>query len=453
MGKTTNQLITLADQASRGDGHGARKTLSALQDLHFQIAGETVHGAPLSALELSLQHSFRELHGIIRDLSEEGAKLTPALSDHVMSFGERLSSEIVAAALASHMPAVHADSRSFILTDSHHGSAAPLLWESYARLRRRIPYLAADNVVVMGGFIGSTEDGVTTTLGRGGSDYSASIIGAAINAEEIQIWTDVDGMLSCDPRVLPVVYRVRSISYQEATVMAGRGAKVLHPETTKPAIRQRIPLVIRNSRRPENEGTRIAPVADPCANAVKTIAVKENLLLLEMRSPGLFQDLCYRKGIEPALLVQSGKTLYAGLNNDDMLKLGSIDSLPVEFTASIEVRLHRDVAWVSLIGEGVRRECNLAGRALYALRHSGAKLVASNASPIALSLIVPQSEVRRSCRLLHEEFFAYADRNAFAPYVPEEKQKPELHLPLHASERFAGQAGQAFAGWLPERAR
>ena len=181
---------------------------------------------------------------------DEGREVTPALLDEIASFGQRMSSQIVAAALEiGGVPSVHLDARQLILTDSRHTHATPLYWESYANWRE-IPYLGDGRVAVMGGFIGATKDGVTTTLGRGGSDLTASIVGAGISADEIQIWTDVDGMLTCDPRVFQGGYRLRSLSYQEAAALAGSGAKVLHPDTVTPAIRQRIPLVIRNSRRP-----------------------------------------------------------------------------------------------------------------------------------------------------------------------------------------------------------
>lgn len=431
IGKTTNHLLSMAGEASRGHGYNARRTLDALQDTHFRIAEDLVSGKNLDSLERSLQNSFRELHGVIRDLSEDGRTLTAQLSDSIVSFGERLSSEITAAALLeTHVPAVHLDSREVIVTDDHFGSAAPLLWETYARLRRRIPYIAENNVPVMGGFIGSTGSGATTTLGRGGSDLTASLVGAGICADEIQIWTDVDGMLSCDPRVLRTVYRVRSISYAEATTMAGCGAKVLHPDTAKPAVRQRIPLVIRNSRRPEHEGTSISPVAGPCFNAVKTIAVKENLLVFEIRSRAellaALQDFCYRRNIEPALLQGYGDTVYLGLSNTDVSRLGSIENLQGDIPGGFEVRLRKDMAWISLIGEGVCREANVTGRALHALRSVDATLAARHGSAIALSLMVPQRELKRSCRLLHDEFFAQIDASAFALVTPEEPKQTKL---------------------------
>jgi len=235
------------------------------------------------------------------------------------------TSEIVAAALRSGgVPSVHLDARQMILTDSRHTNATPLYWESYANLRRVIPYLSDGRLVVMGGFIGSTKDGVTTTLGRGGSDLTASIVGAGISADEIQIWTDVDGMLTCDPRVLQAGYRLRSLSYQEAAALAGAGAKVLHPDTVAPAVRQRIPLVIKNSRRPAVEGTRIIPVVPPCSNPVKAIACKPDLTVLEIRPKderdpaelaAALGEMCELHGIPVEFLCQNEGTIFLALKS------------------------------------------------------------------------------------------------------------------------------------------
>src|SRR6202043_2961276 len=170
--------------------------------------------------------------------------------------------------------AVHVDARSVIVTDRRHMQAAPNFAETYARLAAAIAPLAAKQVVVMGGFIGSTEDGVTTTLGRGGSDYTASIVGAGIGASEIQIWTDVDGMLTADPTILPGGHRVKTISFAEAAELAYFGAKVLHPATVLPAIEKNIPVRILNSRRPEVEGTLIVSDPPPSTCPIRSIACK-----------------------------------------------------------------------------------------------------------------------------------------------------------------------------------
>ena len=213
---------------------------------------------------------------------EAARSLSPALSDAVLSFGERLSSLIVTAAFRREgIDATHLDARRVLVTNGRHSQATPLHAETDALLRSRI---SEERVTVMGGFIGATEDGVTTTLGRGGSDYTAAIVGAAIGAEEIQIWTDVDGMLTCDPRLVPDGHCLQSISYGEAEELAKSGAEVLHPATVAPAIWQGIPIVIRNSRNPGAPGTRIA-AETPCDGVVMSIACKTGISLLHLHAP------------------------------------------------------------------------------------------------------------------------------------------------------------------------
>src|SRR5208337_3381136 len=212
-------------------------------------------------------------------------ELTPRSIDAISSYGERLSSYIVTQAFRhSGMETGHLDSRYLIVTDKRHTQATPLFPQTYARLAAVVPPVAARGVVVMGGFIAASEDGVTTTLGRGGSDFTASIVGAGTGAEEIQIWTDVDGMLTADPTILPGGHRVKCISFDEAAELAYFGAKVLHPATVLPAIAKNIPVLILNSRRPDVEGTRIVSQAVHCGNAVKSIACKRNIALVNIHS-------------------------------------------------------------------------------------------------------------------------------------------------------------------------
>jgi aspartate kinase len=268
IGKTTNRLLHIAEFAAKGDGVTAWRKLLALQADHLQISAK---------LGLSLDHElerlFGELRGDILEIASLGS-ITPELWACVASFGERLSSLIVGAAFEKcGIPARHIDARTLILTDGNHQEAKPLTIESYAKIRRAIPCANRELVPVLGGFIASTEDGSASTLGRGGSDYTASLIGAAINAEEIQIWTDVDGMLTCDPRLMEGAQCLETISYEEAERMARLGAKVLHPETVLPARKLRVPISIRNSRNPSHPGTTINASAS-AAGVVKSIAAQ-----------------------------------------------------------------------------------------------------------------------------------------------------------------------------------
>jgi aspartate kinase len=300
LGNTTDQLLRIAEQAAAGQKDGYTEALAQLRVRHLALAPRLVHW--------KVKEHFVELTLVLENVAISGG-LSAASWDAVASFGERLSSVILTAALVlKGIPAVHLDARQFVVTDERHMEASPLVIETYAKVRRAVAQAGSPRVVVMGGFIGATENGATTTLGRGGSDLTASLVGAALGADEIQIWTDVDGMLACDPRILPGGRCLDVISYEEAGQMARFGAKVLHPATVLPAMRQRIPVVIRNSRNPEAPGTRVVHTSAGAARTVKSIAcqgcqialVGEDILLdgtLGSRVLGALQ----RKGIHLAL--------------------------------------------------------------------------------------------------------------------------------------------------------
>ena len=428
MGKTTDRLVELADEAARGHSYFVWKRLKDLQEFHLEEAAKLTNGEAFEALEHSLRKQFSHLCRVIFETTDEGGEFTAALRDEILSLGERVSSEIMAAALNSAgVDSLHLDSRKVILTDAKHTQATPLYWESYARLRRAIPYRAEHHTVVMGGFIGATAAGATTTLGRGGSDLSASIVGAGISAEEIQIWTDVDGMLSCDPRVLDGGYRLKCLSYEEALTMARAGAKVLHPATVLPAIRQRIPLVIRNTRRPACEGTSITAHAGFCTNPVKSIACKPDVTVLELRRPGGVPDLveslgqlCENYGVTSELIAQSGDVVYLAVRSQDRF-----DDLQMKLDACVEVRVRTGQALIALIGVGAQKP-SITARVAGALENPDAIVVSDSRSPLAMTILVPQRDLHQSVEKLHCEFFKHVDSRVFA-------ESPR-NVPDHAEE-------------------
>src|SRR5499427_690054 len=284
MGKTTNKLLAIANSAIAGKREDYIQQLHDLRDMHSREARQVVPLADRAALDRTLDEHFQELTELVKGLAVLG-ELTPRSIDAISSYGERLSSFIVTLAFRRFgMKAEHVDSRDVIVTDRRHTHAAPNYPETYRRLSETIPPIAAHSGVVMGGFIASTETGVTTTLGRGGSDFTAAIVGAGLDAEEIQIWTDVDGMLTADPTILPIGHRVKTISFAEAAELAYFGAKVLHPATVVPAIEKNIPVLILNSRRAEVPGTRITAEFVHCENIVKSIACKRKITLLNIHS-------------------------------------------------------------------------------------------------------------------------------------------------------------------------
>jgi aspartate kinase len=412
LGDTTNRLVQIADDAERGHRYIAWKGVKELWEYHSDVAEEVVDGPAYRCLDESLRHHFTALHRIVATLEDEGGELTPALRDEILSYGERLSSEIVTAALhRAGRPSAHLDARQLILTDDRHTHATPLYWETYAKMRRIIPRLAIDRTVVMGGFIGATESGATTTLGRGGSDLTASITGAALCAEEIQIWTDVDGMLTCDPRVFDRGYQLRSISYEEAAAMAKSGAKVLHPDTAEPATRQRIPITIRNSRQPDVPGTRVVATAEPSTHVVKSIACKSNLTVLEIRLHAdpvanleALQQLCGCHGVSPEFLAASGDSVYLAINSSDRY-----DRLQMDLAGCVEVRLRTERAIITLVGTDVPNTPGLKAQVLGALKNREAVVLWENDKAPAMSIVVPQPDLRKSVEMLHRELFASPD--------------------------------------------
>lgn len=277
MAKTTDRLVEIGESAAAGRRAKALRLLEALREFHDR---ET---AALGEQEI-LRPIFEELTELVHGLAVLG-ELTPRARDAVMSYGERLSSLIVARYFAHFgLLAVHVDSQRCMITDDRHTQAQPLDAPTRARMKKlAAPQIAAGKIVVMGGFIGATRSGVTTTLGRGGSDYSAAIFGAALGAKRIEIWTDVDGVLTADPRVYAHAKPVPQISFEEAAELAYFGAKVLHPATILPAIEKNIPVQVLNSRRPEAKGTRIARRA-AAAGQFRAIACKRNITLVDITS-------------------------------------------------------------------------------------------------------------------------------------------------------------------------
>jgi aspartate kinase len=418
LGKTTGRLLELAHEVSRGHKYFVSKQLAELRDYHFDEAAEAVSGEPLERLESSLKRHFRDLYTLLSEIAEEGRQLTPAVLDEIASYGERMSSEVMAAALESAgVPSVHVDARRVILTDDCHTQATPLYWETYAKLRR-LKELYSDRVPVMGGFIGATASGATTTLGRGGSDLSASIVGAGISAEEIQIWTDVDGMLTSDPRIGGDFHRVRSISYAEATEMARCGAKVLHPDSVMPAIRQHIPIVIRNSKNPANEGTRIGPGATG-SGMVKSIACRQDRMVLEIRMEGAgemelntqaLEQMCGRHGMSPEWIGRQGAAAFLAVNGG-----ATPDQARAPFEGCVQVRIHPRSAVLTLVSDRIASVPDVFGRVRNALKQIPAMVLAAPQSEHALVVVVPQSELSQSAALLHREFFTQPDPSVFAP--------------------------------------
>jgi aspartate kinase len=407
MGKTTNRLLKIADLAVAGRRDEALRELMSLRDFHLRESG----------MERTVDEHFQELSELVKGLAVLG-ELTPRSIDAISSFGERLSSLIVTNFFQHHgLNAVHVDARKVIVTDHRHTQAIPLFDQTYAKLAGAIPALAEHQVVVMGGFIASTESGVTTTLGRGGSDFTASIVGAGIGAEEIQIWTDVDGMLTADPNVIPNARRIKVISFTEAAELAYFGAKVLHPATVMPAIDRDIPVMILNSRRPEVEGTRIQSAAVPSRNVVKSIACKRKVVVLNIHSTHMFMAHGFMRRIfevfdrhQTSIDMIATSVVSVSLTLDQPERIEAIAADLREFA---EVSIDPNQAIICMVGENMRHTPGVAARVFKALNGVNVRMVSQGASELNLGFVVAGEDLTRAVEGLHNEFFTDLDPAVF----------------------------------------
>jgi aspartate kinase len=416
MGKTTNKLLEAAHEAAAGHRDGALALVDEMRSNHL-AHGIALAGSYAAELDRYIRAHFEWLDELVKGLSVVG-ELSARSTDAVASVGERLSSLVLSFALRSAgMRAQHIDSRRVIFTDDAFTQAQPLFEETYAQLRENVRPAAQRSVVVMGGFIASTRSGQTTTLGRGGSDYSAAIVGAGIGADEIQIWTDVDGMLTADPRIIPGGHRVKSISFEEAAEMAYFGAKVLHPATLAPAVERNIPVLILNSRRPDVEGTRITSEAVPCGNPVKSISCKRNITILNITSTrmllahGFMRRIFevfdrYRTSID--MVSTSEVSVSLTLDNRE-----HVEAICRELSEFAQVSMEDGHAIVCLVGEKIRHTPGIAGRAFQVLRKKNIRMISQGASLLNLGFVVVEADLKETVAALHAEFFSDLDPAVF----------------------------------------
>ena len=419
MGKTTNKLLAMAGDAAADKREAALEQHAALRQFHMTESAKVTRPEDKAALAAVIESHFQELGAFLEELVEL-REFPPQYVDLVSSYGERLSSHVVAAAFRFFGMAGHyADSREVIVTDRRHTQAAPLYPRTYAKLAAQIKPLAeSGKIVVMGGFIGSTQDGFTTTLGRGGSDFSAAIVGAGIGAEEIQIWTDVDGMLTCDPRVAPGGHRVKVISFAEAAELAFFGAKVLHPATVIPAVEKNIPVLILNSRNPSNPGTRLVKDSVKCKNPVKSIACKQNVTMVNIISARMLFAHGFLKSIFDVfdkfetsvdLVSTSEVSVSVTLDNPE-----SLEKIREALAQIAEVNVFENQAVISLVGDAIRETSGLGARIFRAVEKVNVRMVSQGASMLNLSMVVDGADLKPAVESLHRELFADLDPEVFA---------------------------------------
>jgi aspartate kinase len=409
LGGATNALIALAEQAASGQFILAIRGVEALRERHLKVAAELL-GNDSDAEEVmgELSATFDELAALAEALSVLGHATTRSL-DAIASKGELLSSELVVAAFRKRgVPAELVDPCSVMITSDMFGKAEPLAEKIAERCSQVIrPILNAGRIPIVGGYVGATEHGVTTTLGRGGSDYSASLFGAALGAEAIEIWTDVDGMLTADPRVVPDAQLIQRIRFDEASELASFGAKVLHPSTIAPAVRLGIPVSILNAQRPAGHGTLIA--FDAPRRPVTAIAGKEGVTVVKVRSVKMLLAHGFLARIfeifdrhRTSVDVVATSEISVSLTIDDARHL---DSLIVDLSQLGDVSVERNRGIVALVGAGLGADSEAMARALAALSGMSIHMLSLSASGINLTMLIDADQVPRAMRQLHAAFF------------------------------------------------
>jgi aspartate kinase len=408
LAKVTDQLLEAGNAAAKGHLGSALASVRNIYVRHEELADSLLSASAHGSLDRELRGEFQALESFLHEL-EISRCLDLKAQDRLLSFGERFSSRLVSWALCEvGLQAAHIDARDYILTDARHGQASPLWDVTNQRLRDVLsPLLRSGSVPVLGGFIASTIDGVPTTLGRGGSDFSAAIVGAAVGASRVEIWTDVDGVMTTDPKVCSDARVIRKLSFDEAADLAHFGAKVLHPATLAPAMRENIPVYVLNSRHPEGHGTEILARAST-GNRVSAITAKRNVVSLEIQS---------RRGVDAALL----NTVFGVLEqhscavdvmgtsvNRISLLVGSTVALPKivdDLQQLADVRWENHKALVCLIGENIRRQPEVASQLFATVSDMDVRVLCQWASERTLSFLVDESKAEESVRRLHSVFF------------------------------------------------
>jgi bifunctional aspartokinase / homoserine dehydrogenase 1 len=430
MSGVTNRLIEAATCSEAGDRDRASALLQGLGEQHALALEALIHDsetrkrlAPGIEENLRLAHRLCEGTALIHEL-------TPRTLDAISSLGERLSAPLVAGALSEqgvHSEAIEATE--LVVTDSYHGAAEPLMDLTHQRCEARIrPLLQKGIVPVVTGFIGATPDGVLTTLGRGGSDYSATILGGALGADEVIIWTDVNGVLSADPRLVPEARTIPEISYREAAELAYFGAKVLHPKTLRAVMQAGIPVWIRNTFEPENPGTKITPQGRSSSGGVKALTAISDVSLIAVGGPAIvgLPDVVGRTFSTTANVRANVLLISQSSSQNDICFIISssdakrtVEALRQQFAQDLahqtveHITLDPNIAIVAVVGENMRGTVGMAGRTFSVLGRENVNIIAiaQGSSESNISFVVASNDMKKALLAIHREF-ALDMRNA-----------------------------------------
>jgi aspartokinase/homoserine dehydrogenase 1 len=422
MGGVTDMLIRAATEASKGDREHWRGARQELARKHREVADQLLSASEQATVLPRLAEQLTNLENLCSGFSLV-REVTPRAMDTLSSLGEVMSATLLAAILRSSGTAAEAvDATELIVTDNSFGNASPLLDETNARTRQCLaPIRRRGAIPVVTGFRGATRDGVCTTLGRGGSDYSATLVGAALDADEVWIWTDVDGVMSADPRLVPGARIIPEISYREAIELSFFGARVLHPKTIQPVMKKGIPVWIKNSFNPQCPGTRIVAVPTDRTPGVKALTSVSNadLVTISGKDTLSFPRLATRvfnglhlEDVSTLMVTQSSadNVLCFAIHDADLprvkARLGKTFELEMlhEYVGTLEVM--PKIAIVVAVGENMKGTPGLAGRAFSALGRKGINIIAiaQGSSELSISFAVKSAEVKEAVKAIHEEF-------------------------------------------------
>jgi aspartate kinase len=410
MSGVTDALLNSTVIAAEARGDDAIASLKSTYERHIATAKEILSPDGANAYAKHVDSAENQIAYFLKLIASQLAQ-AQAVQDAVLALGETLSSLLLANVLNERgVSAIQLDARECIITDDQYGAASPLMRATFAATQSRVlPFVDAGTVPVMGGFIGSNLKGQTTTLGRGGSDYTAAIVGAALSAREIQIWTDVTGVLTADPRVVRNAQTIERLSYGEAAELAYFGAKVLHPKTIQPAIEDCIPVRICNSRAPEEAGTLVCAQTETSPRTVKAIAHKNGVTTVQITSARMLGAYGFLRALFEVF--EKHRTVVDVVTTSEVsvsLSLDDASSLPaiVEDLEKLgTVRVERGRAIICVVGEGLRGTPGIAARVFNTIRDINVTLISQGASSINFTFAIEEERVKEAVTRLHEAFF------------------------------------------------
>ena len=415
MSGVTDRLLAATNLAIEDDANIAFASLENVFNRHHLVVKELLSGARAEHAANEIETAKDHLAQLLQTL-EQTPSQRRIIQDAIVSYGETLSSKLLADVLNERgINSQQLDARSCIITDDEHTSASPLLTETFSRCRSNLrPVIEARVVSILGGFIGATTQGVTTTLGRGGSDYTAALIGAALHADEIQIWTDVTGVLTADPRVVPHAQTIERLSYSEAAELAYFGAKVLHPKTIQPAIEGCIPVRICNSRAPHENGTLVGPTTETSARTVKAIAHKTGVTIVQIESARMLGAYGFLRALFEVF--DKHRTVVDVVTTSEVsvsLSLDDASALPIiveELERLGAVRVEKGRAIICVVGEGLRGTPGIAARVFSTISDINVALISQGASSINFTFAIEEERAGEAVNRLHDAFFGQAKR-------------------------------------------